>query len=207
MLMSSHTEEPISHETYLPTEQPSPQEDARIPGTDEHTRWSPGPQPATGKRSPSSDCIRVETGDGGQTRYMSPEDDRCLPPPTGSETVGEPNTARTLTRQERIRRSHEFLHIQQGGVRTRGRYMTLIGLPNTRTLSRLGIVAPRRLGKAVRRNQSKRRVREFFRHNKPVAGLDLVVLPRREFLDTPFAILLDDYRRTLRRQVRAHSAS
>ena len=85
--------------------------------------------------------------------------------------------------------------------------MTLIGLPNTRTLSRLGIVAPRRLGKGVRRNYSKRRVRELFRHNKPMAGLDLVVLPRREFVDAPFAALLDDYRSTLRRQVRAHSSS
>ena len=84
--------------------------------------------------------------------------------------------------------------------------MTLIGLPNTRMLSRLGIVAPRRLGKAVRRNYSKRRVREFFRHNKPVAGLDLIVLPRREFLDATIAVLLDDYRRTLRRQLLAHSS-
>jgi RNase P protein component len=50
-------------------------------------------------------------------------------------------------------------------------------------------------------------VREFFRHNKPVAGFDLVVLPRREFLDAPFAVLLDDYRETLRRQVRAHNSS
>ena len=82
--------------------------------------------------------------------------------------------------------------------------MTLLGLPNADALSRLGIV---RLGKAVRRNHSKRRVREFFRHNKPAAGLDLVVLPRREFLDAPFAVLLDDYRRTLRRQVQAHSSS
>ena len=85
--------------------------------------------------------------------------------------------------------------------------MTLIGLPNAHALSRLGIVAPRRLGKAVRRNYAKRQVREFFRHNKPAAELDLVVLPRREFLDAPFAVLLDDYRRTLRRQVRAHSSS
>ncbi|HIN11142.1 MAG: ribonuclease P protein component [Vicinamibacterales bacterium] len=121
--------------------------------------------------------------------------------------MGQPNAARTLTREERIRRRPEFLYIQQRGVRTRGRYMTLIGLSNARMLSRLGIVAPRRLGKAVRRNHSKRRVREFFRHNKPVAGLDLVVLPRREFLDAPFVILLDDYRRTLQRQVRAHSSS
>ena len=121
--------------------------------------------------------------------------------------MGELNAVRTLTREERIRRRPEFLEIQHRGVRTRGRYMTLIGLPNARMLCRLGIVAPRRLGKAVRRNHAKRRVREFFRHNKPVAGLDIVVLPRREFLDAPFAVLLDDYRRTLRRQVRTHGAS
>jgi ribonuclease P protein component len=85
--------------------------------------------------------------------------------------------------------------------------MTLVGLPNGRALSRVGVVAPRRLGKAVLRNHAKRRVRELFRRNKPLADLDLVVLPRREFLDAPFAVLLDDYRRTLRRQVRSHSSS
>ncbi len=85
--------------------------------------------------------------------------------------------------------------------------MTLVGLPNARAISRLGIVAPRRLGKAVWRNHAKRRVRELFRRNKPLAGLDLVVLPRREFLNAPFAALLDDYHRTLRRQVRSHSSS
>ena len=85
--------------------------------------------------------------------------------------------------------------------------MTLTGLPSGHTVSRLGIVASRRLGKAVGRNHAKRRVRELFRHNKPEAGLDLVVLPEREFLDAPFASLLDDYRRTLRRQVRAHCSS
>ena len=127
--------------------------------------------------------------------------------PTRIGTMGQPNPSQTLTREERIRRRPEFLYIQQRGVRTRGRYMTLIGLSNARMLSRLGIVAPRRLGKAVRRNRSKRRVRELFRYNKPVAGFDLVVLPRREFLDAPFVILLDDYRRTLQRQVRAHSSS
>ena len=121
--------------------------------------------------------------------------------------MSEPSAVRSLTREERIRRRPEFLQIQHRGVRTRGRYVALIGRPNNRGRSRLGIVVPRRLGKAVRRNHSKRRVREFFRHNKPVAGFDLVVLPRREFLDAPFAVLLDDYRETLRRQVRAHNSS
>ncbi|TDI92512.1 MAG: ribonuclease P protein component [Chloroflexi bacterium] len=123
--------------------------------------------------------------------------------PTGIGTVGQPKPSQTLTREERIRQRPDFLLIQQRGIRTRGRYMTIVGLPNVRSISRLGVVAPRRLGKAVRRNRAKRRVRELFRHNKPLVGLDLVVLPRREFLDAPFAVLLDDYQSTLRRQVRS----
>jgi len=118
--------------------------------------------------------------------------------------MGQPNAALTLTREERIRRRPEFLQIQQHGVRIRGRYMTLISQPSGRTESRLGIVATRRFGNAVQRNHSKRRVRELFRHHKPAEVLDLVVLPRREFLNAHFASLLDDYLRTLHRQVRAH---
>lgn len=81
--------------------------------------------------------------------------------------------------------------------------MTLVARPGTRTCSRLGVVAPRRLGNAVRRNLIKRRVRELFRHDKPASVLDLVVLPFREFPDVPFGALRNDYRRTLFRQLRA----
>ena len=80
--------------------------------------------------------------------------------------------------------------------------MTLIGVPGGRGCSRLGIVAPRRLGNAVRRNLIKRRVRELFRHDKPIPVTDLVVLPFREFPDAPFDSLRNDYRRTLRRHLR-----
>ncbi|MDA1093933.1 MAG: ribonuclease P protein component [Acidobacteria bacterium] len=111
---------------------------------------------------------------------------------------------RTLPRLERIRRRRDFLRVQRGGVRVGGRYMTLVALPNTLVKSRLGIVAPRRLGGAVWRNRSKRVIRELFRHEKPAGGLDLVVLPRRDFLDAPFAALVDDYRGVLRRQLRNH---
>lgn len=111
---------------------------------------------------------------------------------------------RTLPRLERIRRRRDFLRVQSGGVRAGGRYMTLVALPNTLVKSRLGIVAPRRLGGAVWRNRSKRVIRELFRHEKPAGGLDLVVLPRRDFLDVPFAALVDDYRGVLRRQLRNH---
>ena len=106
---------------------------------------------------------------------------------------------RTLARRDRIRRRPEFLKVQRSGVRRRGRYLTMLGLPNGRDASRLGIVAPRRLGDAVRRNRFKRLVRELFRLEERRPGFDLVVLPRPELLDAPFAELQADYRATLRR--------
>ena len=83
--------------------------------------------------------------------------------------------------------------------------MTLIGLPGEHGRSRLGIVAPRRLGNAVRRNLIKRLVRDLFRHDKPAPATDLVVLPFRDLPDVSFDSLRSDYRRTLLRQLRARS--
>ena len=87
--------------------------------------------------------------------------------------------------------------MQNGGVRTRGRYLTLFVLPNDLDVSRLGITATRRLGGATRRNRSKRLVREIFRLNKTRPGLDIVVMPRPGFSDARFASLEADYRRAL----------
>ncbi len=90
--------------------------------------------------------------------------------------------------------------MQQRGVRTRGRYVTLFTLPNGLDIARLGIIATRRLGGSVRRNRAKRRARELFRHGKGPPGVDIVALLRPEFPDAPFAVLDADYRRTLNRR-------
>ena len=109
---------------------------------------------------------------------------------------------RALTRRERLRRRPEFLKVQQRGVRTRGRYVTLFVLPNDLDVSRLGIIATRRLGGSIRRNRSKRLVREIFRLNKGRSGLDIVVMPRPGFSDTPFLTLEADYKSALQRYER-----
>lgn len=109
---------------------------------------------------------------------------------------------RTLTRRERLRRRPEFLRVQQQGVRTRGRYITLFMLPNNLETTRLGIVATRRLGDAACRNRSKRIVREIYRLNKSQydgPAVDIVVMPRPGFSDMPFDTLQADYLSTLRR--------
>lgn len=105
-----------------------------------------------------------------------------------------------LTDRERLRRRPDFLRVQERGVRARGRYMTIIVRANGLDVSRLGVVATRRLGGAVRRNRSKRLARELYRHNKPHPGLDVVILPQPSFPDASYADLEADYRATLRRQ-------
>lgn len=105
---------------------------------------------------------------------------------------------RGLTRRERIRRRPEFLRVQQQGIRRRGRYLTLFTLPNGMDVARLGIIATRRVGGAVRRNRAKRRIRELFRHRKGGPGIDVVVLVRAVVPDVPIDALEADYRRTLR---------
>lgn len=120
--------------------------------------------------------------------------------------MADENAVRTLTRAECLRSRPDFLSIQRRGLRARGRYMTLVCRASAQGISRLGIVAPRRLGNAVQRNRMKRRVRELFRHCKPSVALDVVVLPRSELGAVPFSILEEDYSRVLRRQLRAIGA-
>ncbi|HAK56866.1 MAG: ribonuclease P protein component [Vicinamibacterales bacterium] len=114
----------------------------------------------------------------------------------------ESMVAQTLRRDERIRRRPEYQRLHAKGVRTHGRYLTLLILPNDLPTSRLGIVASRRLGGATRRNRAKRLARELFRRAKTDAGVDVVVLPRRAFLDVDFESLEADYRSTLSRHRR-----
>jgi ribonuclease P protein component len=116
--------------------------------------------------------------------------------------VGFKLVAQTLRRGERIRRRPEYQRIHQSGVRTHGRYLTLLTLPNDLPVSRLGIAASRRLGGAVRRNRAKRLVRELFRRGNTESGIDVVVLPRPELLTAKFGHLEADFRSVLLRSTR-----
>ena len=110
-----------------------------------------------------------------------------------------------LAAAERIRRRPEFEHVYKDGARIHGRFMTLFVLPNGGTAPRFGVAATRKLGSAVERNRAKRLAREMFRRHKVAAGLDIVVVPRREMLDAPFASLEADYQAVLERHRRERS--
>jgi ribonuclease P protein component len=105
-----------------------------------------------------------------------------------------------LTPAERLRKRTEFEQVYKQGLKTSGRFMTLFLLRNGRPLSRLGIAATRKLGNAVVRNRAKRLAREIYRRHKPQPGLDLVVIPRREFLNVELASLEAEYQSIVSRR-------
>jgi ribonuclease P protein component len=107
-----------------------------------------------------------------------------------------------FSKSQRLQRKGEFKRVFDTGQRGRGRYLTLLVAPNNSDRVRLGIVASRKLGDAVRRNRAKRLIREVFRHSPPperLKGLDVVVIPRRELFDAVYSSLENDFQTVLRR--------
>ena len=110
-----------------------------------------------------------------------------------------PGLNSTFTRPEHIRKRADFEQTYDTGNRASGRFMTMFARSTGDRSARLGIAATRKIGGAVVRNLAKRRVRELFRQRKPITGLDIVVVPRREFPDAPFASLEREFDALLER--------
>jgi ribonuclease P protein component len=111
-------------------------------------------------------------------------------------------TSRTFDKSRRLRRRAEFQHVFDGGQRIRGRFFTLLLAPSTASKCRLGIVASRKLGDAVRRNRAKRLIREIFRLNPPpgeARAVDIVVIPRVELFGAAYTTVVEDYQSALSR--------
>jgi ribonuclease P protein component len=109
----------------------------------------------------------------------------------------------TFRPPEHIRRRADFEAIYQSGLKVNGRLMTMFVRSNQGTHARLGIAATRKIGGAVVRNRAKRLTRELFRHHKPATAIDIVVVPRREFLDAPYPSLEREFNNLLERAARS----
>ena len=103
---------------------------------------------------------------------------------------------------ERLRKGADFKAVFGQGRRFRGQMVTVVAAHNGRTHSRLGVVASRRVGGAVRRNRAKRLMREAFRLNKHLvpANVDIIMIASPRLADdVVFADLAPEVKDIFRR--------
>ncbi|HTN12733.1 MAG TPA: ribonuclease P protein component [Acetobacteraceae bacterium] len=101
----------------------------------------------------------------------------------------------------RLKRRAEFLRVASKGRRAPVHGLVLQALPrDDRGPARLGFTVTKKVGNAVVRNRTRRRLKEAARlllRDAPVHGVDLVLIGRAATRSRPFTDLTDDLRRAL----------
>jgi ribonuclease P protein component len=117
-----------------------------------------------------------------------------MPAETTPSSAGKPG---------RLRRRAEFLRVASSGKKAAIGGVVLQAMPRTDSLpARLGFTVTKKVGNAVVRNRTKRRLKEAVRlllADRPVAGADLVLIGRNSTRKRNFIALQDDIRRALQR--------
>ena len=108
----------------------------------------------------------------------------------------------------RLKRRAQFLRVASKGAKAPMPGLVLQSLKRPDTLpARLGFTVTKKVGNAVVRNRTKRRLREAARlllrdeasRGEALSGVDLVLIGRDGTRARPFPALIDDLRRALRR--------
>jgi ribonuclease P protein component len=93
----------------------------------------------------------------------------------------------------RLRRDADIAAVWSEGIKIQNSMFALRARPNGLALIRIAVAAPRSLGRAVKRNRSRRRLREAFRiaiqDHPHVPGCDLVIVARPQAGSAAFADL------------------
>ncbi len=102
-----------------------------------------------------------------------------------------------LGRSRRLTASDDFAATYAQGRSLAGRYMVLWVRQGPGAALRIGVVASRVVGDAVRRNRAKRRLREAWRLNRHLwaAEVDVVIVARRAILGASWEDVVTELRK------------
>lgn len=123
----------------------------------------------------------------------------CLPAPTaGLLTVP---ASGPVVGETRLKRRAEFLRVASKGQKAASSGIVLQVLArNDAGPARLGFTVTKKVGNAVIRNRTRRRMREAARavlKTTDVRGVDLVLIGRDSTRSRRFTLLIEDFRRAL----------
>ena len=96
-----------------------------------------------------------------------------------------------------VKENHEFRRIYRKGRSAVSPYLVVYCQKNRDGRSRLGVTVSKKLGHAVQRNRTRRRLREVYRLNEErfQPGWDIVVVARTRAVEAPFDRLTASYLR------------
>lgn len=105
------------------------------------------------------------------------------------------------SRKERLSTRFEYLSVKESGSSFRYNHFWLQLKANNLEYSRLGVIASKRVGNAVKRNQAKRIIRELFRKYRShiLVPSDVVVLARSSITKLSFSELEQLFIKALRK--------
>ena len=98
----------------------------------------------------------------------------------------------SFCKEERLTKRYEFDKVLAEGKKQRtGKLFTVFSLPNGLDRKRLGIIASKKVGRAVARNQVKRTIREIFRQIKHqiIPSTDIVVISGKEMVVESYKVI------------------
>jgi ribonuclease P protein component len=103
---------------------------------------------------------------------------------------------------ERLRQRADFLAAAAGAKAPTAAFVLQARRRDDDGPVRIGFTVSKKVGTAVERNRVRRRLREIVRHSRAARmrpGHDYVLVGRRAALELPFARMIEEFDRTLRR--------
>ena len=114
-----------------------------------------------------------------------------------------PSAGRSIRKSHRLTRRSEFLRAASGGKKAAvGGVVLQVLARGDQEPARLGFTVTKKVGNAVIRNRTRRRLKEAVRlvlKEAPVRGADLVLIGRNSTRERPFKALQTDIKRALDR--------